>query len=203
MLFRSRRATHPFDGALIVTGHGLDGQTAFAALGRTLDAADRLVGGAGRGLAARILIIVRTTTSLAAGARSLAGGALDFRRRGRGVRSAATRRPRAAGTIGRTPGSRTRRQRRITDGFAARTRAITLLRPITLRAVGARATIGRGLRAVAVARRPLEAATVGARRALTEIGVLEAARCALGTIGRRRGAIVATLTRGFIGAGLA
>src|SRR5690606_5015110 len=36
------QGAHPFDRALVVSGHGLDGQAAFTALRGPLDAADRL-----------------------------------------------------------------------------------------------------------------------------------------------------------------
>ena len=205
---RGERA-HPFDGALIITGHSLDGQAAFATLGRTLDAADRLVGGASGGLAARILFIVGTTTGLTARAGSRTGCALDFRRRRRSVRRAAARRAGPTGTITGTARRRTLRERRITNRFAAGARTIAAalrtitLRPVAVRTVGARTAITTLRAVVFTRRRPLLAATVGARSALTEVGVLETAGRALGTIGRRRGAIVAAFARGFVGAGLA
>src|SRR5206468_2004557 len=100
---------------VIVAGHGLDGQAAFAALGGALDAADGLVR---RGLAAAaggVLVVIGTAVDdLAAGARSLAGGALDLGTGGRlGAPDARATRTGCAGTTS----GRLRREGRITDGF--------------------------------------------------------------------------------------
>ncbi len=194
--------THPLDGALIVPGHGLDGEAAFTALLGALDAGDSLVR-RGRGLAARILVIVGPTRRVAAtGPRGLAGGALDLRCGGRRVGRGASGRTGSAGTIPGTAGGAgrgTRRQGRIADGLAGRTRTVAL-RAVALRTRGAPVALRSG---VALRRTLLIAALVGPRRALAEIGVLETAGRTLRTIGGGRGPVVAAFAGGLVGAGLA
>ena len=107
------QGAHAFHGLVVVAGHGLDGQAAFAALRGALDAADRLAG-SGASVAhggGAILIVVRRAVDDHAGTRRLAGGALDFRRGGRRGFSAAH--VGGAGTAGAgavAAGRRSRRQ---------------------------------------------------------------------------------------------
>ena len=102
------QGAHAFDGALVVAGHGLDGQAAFAALRRALGAADRLGGGRPPLAAAPSSSSGRRSMSRAAGPRGLAGGALDFGRGGRRGRAdaRAAGAARAAGTARRGPAGR-------------------------------------------------------------------------------------------------
>ncbi len=163
------QGAHPIDGALVVTGHRLDGQAAFAALRSTLGSADGL---GGRGLTATIVVAV--DNGAAAGPRGRAGGALDLRGCRRSRRADARRAGPGAGTT-RTGRGRARRERRIAHGVAARTRATV---------VAHRRTVVPTRRTTIVARRAL---VVGTRRALVEVGVLVTGRGGRRTIGGGRG----------------
>ncbi len=159
--------------ALGVTGHGLDGQAAFAAHRRALGAADGLAGA--RRLRRRSSSSGRRSMTAPpgrgrlarrrAGLRAWPGGAAGPAPGGRG--------PRGPPGPGRAPGAGTRGQGRIADGAAASGRG----RGRPAAAVDRRgAAAGRGRRAAGADRR-------AARRALAEVGVLEAAGRPFGPIG--------------------
>ena len=114
---RGQRA-HALDGALVVSGHGLDRQAAFAAARLALGARNRLAAGAGLALARVFLIEVRAAVETeGAGTRSLTRGALDLGRPvGSGGRAAGSGTDRA-GTR-RAVARRPRRERRISNRFS-------------------------------------------------------------------------------------
>jgi hypothetical protein len=123
-------------GGVSIAGHGLDRQAAFAAHRSALGARHGLAGGGGL---AAIVIVLGTTADFAAGTRSRTHGALDFRRRRSGGRSARTRTTRRTAGTRTGAGRRARSQGRIADGLGRTVALRTItLRTITLRTVALR-----------------------------------------------------------------
>jgi len=105
---------HAFDGAFVISGNRLDCQSAFTTFWLALGAGNRLAGTGA--LATIVLLIGATIDNGAAWAGRGSGGALHFRRGGRGIGDTGSRTRTAR--CARTRRSRSGRQRRISNGFA-------------------------------------------------------------------------------------